>query len=154
MTSQAAMRSDEALNVLNGLIEICRDGNLGYQEAAESIESAQIKSYFLEQSRMRAQFLGELQQEVHKLGGEPDNTGSTAAAIHRAWIDVKAALGGGDGAIVAACETGEDFAVKEYEGALQKQLPANLRTVVERQYQSVKQAHDQVRDWRDSLQQA
>lgn len=151
MVGQVTMKSNETIGVLNGLIEICRDGNLGYQEAAANIQSAQIKSYFLEQGRTRAQFLGELQQEVHRLGGEPDNTSSTAAAMHRAWIDVKAALGGGDGAIVAACETGEDFAVKEYEGALQKQLPANLQAVVERQYKSVKQAHDQVRDWRDSL---
>lgn len=154
MASQATMKTDETISVLNGLIEICRDGNQGYQEAAENIEGAQIKSFCLEQSRTRAQFLGELQQEVRSLGGEPDNVGSTAAAIHRAWIDVKSALGGGDGAIVAACETGEDFAVKEYEGALQKQLPANLRAVIERQYQSVKQAHDQVRDWRNSLKKA
>lgn len=154
MASQAAIKSEDAISLLNGLIEICRDGNQGFQEAAANIQSAQIKSYFLEQSRMRAQFLGELQQEVRSLGGEPDNAGSTAAAIHRAWIDLKSALGGGDSAIVAACETGEDFAVKEYEGALQKQLPANLRQVIERQYQSVKQAHDQVRDWRNSLKRA
>ena len=154
MASQAAMKAGETISVLNGLVEICRDGNLGFQEAAENIESAQIKTFFLEQSRTRAQFLGELQQEVRGLGSEPDNAGSTAAVIHRAWIDVKSALGGGDGAIVAACETGEDFAVKEYEGALQKQLPANLRAVIERQYQSVKQAHDQVRDWRNSLRKA
>lgn len=154
MAGQVAMKSDETISLLNGLIEICRDGNQGFQEAAQNIESAQIKLYFLEQGRTRAQFLGELQQEVRSLGGEPDNAGSTAAAMHRAWIDVKAALGGGDSAIVAACETGEDFAVKEYEGALQKQLPANLRAVIERQYESVKHAHDQVRDWRNSLKKA
>lgn len=149
--ASSAIKPDEAISVLNGLIEICRDGNQGFQEAAENIQNAQIKSFCLEQSRLRAQFLGELQQEVHSLGGEADNAGSTAAMIHRAWIDLKASLGGGDSAIIAACETGEDFAVKEYEGALQKQLPANLRTVIERQYQSVKQAHDQVRAWRNSL---
>lgn len=151
MASQSVMKSDEAISVLNGLTEICRDSNQGYQEAAGNIENAPIKSFCLEQSRLRAQFLGELQQEVRSLGSEPDNVGSTAAMIHRAWIDLKAALGGGDRAIIAACETGEDFAVKEYEGALQKPLPANLRTLIERQYQSVKQAHDQVRAWRNSL---
>lgn len=40
--------------------------------------------------------------------GEPDNTGSVGGALHRGWIDMKSALGGGDHAILAATETGED----------------------------------------------
>ena len=39
---------------------------------------------------------------------EPDNTGSIGGALHRGWIDLKSALGGGDHAILAATETGED----------------------------------------------
>lgn len=149
--SKPVMKQDNVISTLNGLIEICRDGQKGFQEAAERIEDPQLKEFCFEQSRTRAQFVGELQQEVRSLGGDPENTGSTAAAIHRGWIDLKSALGGGDHAILAASETGEDYAVNQYKKALDESLPAPVRDVIERQWQSVKQAHDRVKGFRDRL---
>ena len=139
------------VKTLNSLIELNRDGQKGFQEAAEKIEAPQIKQFFLEQSRSRAHFVGELQPLVLSLGVEPDNTGSVAGALHRGWIDLKSALGGGDQTILAATETGEDYAVNEYKKALNESLPAHVREIVERQHQSVKQAHDKVKNLRDAL---
>lgn len=149
--SKAALKPDQVISTLNSLIEINRDGQKGYQEAAEKIDEPQIREFCFEQSRTRAQFVGDLQQQVRSLGGDPENTGSVAAAVHRGWIDLKSALGGGAHAILAASETGEDYAVKEYKKALDETLPAPVRDIVERQYQSVKQAHDQVKGMRDRL---
>jgi uncharacterized protein (TIGR02284 family) len=149
--AQTVQQPDKVIDTLNNLIETCRDGQNGFADAAEHISDPQIRSYCLEQSRTRAQFVGELQREVRALGGDPDNTGSAAAAMHRAWINLKSALGGGDHAILAACETGEDSAVKQYEEALQSGLPANAQTVVSQQHRSVRQAHDEVKRLRDSL---
>lgn len=145
------MQSDQVVSTLNSLIEMNRDGQKGYQEAAEKIETAQIKEFCFEQSRVRGQFVGDLQSQVRSLGGDPEKTGSVAGAVHRAWIDLKSALGGGDHAILAASETGEDQAVKEYKEALDETLPAPVRAIVERQLQSVKQAHDNVKGMRDRL---
>ena len=50
---------------------------------------------------------------------------------------------------VADCEKGEDVAKKRYQDALEKDLPADVRAVVERQYQGVLQNHDRIRDLRD-----
>lgn len=147
--TKTAMQPDQAISTLNNLIETCRDGQNGFADAAEHIENPQIKTFCLEQSRTRAQFVGELQQEAMALGGNPEDSGSAAAAMHRAWIDLKSALGGGDHAILAACETGEDAAVKAYDNALKDGLPVSLRSLVERQRQSVKQAHDAVKARRD-----
>jgi uncharacterized protein (TIGR02284 family) len=149
--SKPAMKPDQVISTLNSLTETCRDGQKGFQEAAEHIENPQIKEFCLEQSRTRAQFFGELQQQVRSLGGDPEKTGSVAAAIHRGWIDLKSAFGGGDHAILAACETGEDAAVKEYKKALDETLPAPVRDVVERQWRSIKQTHDKVKGLRDRL---
>lgn len=66
-------------------------------------------------------------------------------------MDLKSALGGGDHAILAASETGEDYAVKVYQKALDENLPVPMRDIVERQFQSVKQAHDTVKAMRDRL---
>jgi len=149
--SKPAMKPDKVISTLNNLIEINRDSQKGYQEAAERIENPQIKEFCFEQSRTRAQFVGDLQQQVRSLGGDPENTGSVAAAVHRGWIDLKSALGGGDHAILAASETGEDYAVKEYKKALDETLPAPVRDVIERQWQSIKLAHDKVKGMRDRL---
>ena len=149
--NQTAMKPDQVISTLNSLIELNRDGQNGFKEAAEKIESPQLKQFCLEQSRSRAQFVGELQPLVLSLGSEPDNTGSVAGAMHRGWMDLKSALGGGDQAILAATETGEDHAVNEYKKALDETLPAHVRDLVERQFQSVTQAHDKVKGMRDKL---
>jgi len=148
-TNKAVAKPDELTSTLNGLIEINRDGQKGFTDAADHIQNPELKTFFLEQSRNRARFIGELQQEVRGLGGDPENSGSTLGSLHRAWLDLKSTLGGGDHAILAACESGEDAAVKEYEKALGKELPANLRTLLGQQYGSVKQAHDTVKQFRD-----
>lgn len=140
------IRNEEVVSTLNGLIETCKDGQNGFQTASEEVKNPQLKQLFAGFARQRAQFAAELQGEVRTLGGDPETTGSTAAAIHRGWMDIKSAITGKDDeAIVAECERGEDSAVKNYEEALKKTLPANIRATVERQFQEVKRAHDQVR---------
>ena len=149
--NKAVAKPDEVLSTLNGLIETCRDGQKGFADAHEKIQHAEIREFCLEQSRNRARFVGELQQEVQHLGGDPENTGSASAVLHRAWINLKSALGAGDRSIIAACENGEDSAVSEYRKALEQNLPANLRSVIEQQYLTIQQAHDRTKQMRDSL---
>lgn len=145
------MTPDQVVSALNSLIEISRDGQKGFQEASDKIESPQIREFYSKQSMVRAQFVGELQPQVRSFGGEPEKTGSIAAAVHRGWIDLTSTLGGGDHAILIATETGEDYAVGEYKKALDENLPAPLRKIVERQFQSVTRAHDKVKGMRDRL---
>lgn len=151
--SKAVPKANEIIDDLNDLIELCRDGQKGFAEASESISDNQWKTFCLEQSRQRARFVGELQQQVQWLGGDPENSGSATGAMHRAWINLKSALGGGDASIMAACETGEDTAVSSYKDLLQKDLPTNVRHVIEQQYQSIQDSHDRVKAMRDSYSQ-
>ena len=53
-------------------------------------------------------------------------------------------------AVLAECERGEDAAKVAYEAALQKNLPADVRTLVDRQYEGVKANHDRVRNLRNA----
>ena len=149
--NQTVIKPDQVINTLNELIELNRDGQNGFQEAAGKIEDPQTKAFCLEQSLSRAKFVGELQSEVRSMGAEPDTTGSVAGALHRGWMDLKSALGGGDHAILAATETGEDHAITQYTKALEETLPAPVRDMAQRQLQSVKQAHDKVKAMRDAL---
>lgn len=145
-----ALSNDDVVECLNDLIETCRDGQEGFREAAEGVESSEAKSLFIEYSQQRARFVGELQALVRELGGDAANEGSVAGALHRGWIDLKAAISGKDEhSILVECERGEDAAKAEYKEALEDNLPENVRDVVMRQYQSVLEAHNRVKALRD-----
>lgn len=138
--------NEEVISTLNNLIETCRDGQNGFQTAAEGVNNTELKQLFYHYSQQRASFVGELQDEVRRLGGDPENSGSVAASLHRGWIDIKSAVTGkDDGSIISECERGEDSAVSNYRDALENDLPANVRSTVERQFAEVKQAHDRIR---------
>jgi uncharacterized protein (TIGR02284 family) len=128
------------------LIEANKDGQEGYKQAAENVKSTEYKSLFEQQANERARFVSELQQH---LTADSKDSGSVAGAMHRAWIDLKSKLGAGDEAILSSVEQGEDSAKHAYEDALKVPLPAELVSVVQRQYQSVKAAHDRVKALRD-----
>ncbi|PYP86281.1 MAG: aldehyde dehydrogenase [Blastocatellia bacterium AA13] len=145
------MDNDSIVGILNELVETCRDGQEGFKEASDNVTTQDLKNFFLEMSRERAQFLGELQNQVRGYGSDPDNTGSTAGALHRAWMSIKGTLTGQDDkAILAEVERGEDSAVKAYEHALKERLPISCRPMVERQYLAIKTAHDHIKLMRDS----
>ena len=141
-----AMDNDDAISTLNNLIETCKDGQDGFRSAAGGVRNGELKTLFNTYSQQRAQFAADLQGEVRRLGGDPEKAGSTAAALHRGWINIKSTVTGEDeGAIISECERGEDSAVRNYEDALRKDLPSALRSIVERQFGQVKDAHDRIR---------
>lgn len=141
-----AIDNDDVISTLNNLIETCKDGQQGFQTAAEGVKRSDLKTLFSAYSTQRAQFAGELQNEVLRIGGDPEKTGSTAAALHRGWIDIKSAVTGEDeSAVISECERGEDSAVRNYKDALEADLPGDIRTIVEQQYTQVQEAHDRIR---------
>lgn len=136
---------------LNNLIETCKDGQKGFQEAAEKVHCNELKAELQSYSRQRAEFAAALQSEVARLGVEPEKSGSMAGAIHRGWINLKTALTSNDDqAVISECERGEDSAVAAYQDAMKADLAPQVTALVSKQYQSVKQAHDKIRDLRDS----
>jgi uncharacterized protein (TIGR02284 family) len=144
------MQNDNAISVLNNLIETCKDGELGFKTAAEGLKSADLKAKFLEYSRQRGEMVRELQNQVRQLGGDPEKSGSMSGSLHRGWLDIKSAITGKDDhAIVAEAERGEDVAKAAFENALKETLPGTAQAVVQQQAAKVRQAHDAVRDLRD-----
>jgi uncharacterized protein (TIGR02284 family) len=143
----------EIISTINGLIETLKDGQQGFKEASEAVKDSQLKSLFSEYSLQRAKFAGELQNEAISLGeSNPEDSSSTAGAMHRAWINLKSAITSQDDhAILAECERGEDSAVAEYKKAMEEEeLSSNIRETISRQYTDVKSAHDRIRALRDA----
>ena len=141
----------ETKSLLNELVETSKDGEKGFAKAAEEIADPAIKAVLLEGASLCRSGARELQERVRALGGEPETTGSALGAMHRGWINVKTAVTSRDTkAILEECERGEDYAKARYAEALRKQLPDDLRVVVQRQYEGVIQNHDKVKALRDA----
>src|SRR5262245_35320789 len=104
-----AVKNNEAISTLYDLIETCRDDQTGFHSAAEHVTDAQLRKLLERLSQRRGQFIGELQGEVRRLGGDPRHTGGVGAALLRGWINIKSAVMGNDEhRILEECECAED----------------------------------------------
>src|SRR5690606_2940989 len=108
------------IHVLNSLIETCKDREYGYRTAAEAVSNDQLKTLFRNYEQQSAEFAAELQNEVQRLGGDPEQRGSLAGWFMRGWMSVKSAIRGDDTAILAECQKSEESARKNYENALRE----------------------------------
>jgi uncharacterized protein (TIGR02284 family) len=141
-----SLKNAEVVSILNELIETCEDGLKGFTSASEAVEDPAAKTLFASRLPNIQRGESELKAEVRRLGGDPENRGTVAGAIHRGWIDLKAAVTGkNEEAIVMECERGEEHAAHVYEDALQKDLPLDTRAIIDRQYRGVVENLERVR---------
>jgi uncharacterized protein (TIGR02284 family) len=136
----------DVASYLNSLVQICRDGEKGFEWAAQNVQDAQLRTLFRDLAAQRGQFAVELENEVVRLGEVPETEGSMMGALHRGWLNLKNAVAGNDdAAIISEAERGEDAAVDAYRDNLEKAMPESTRALVARQYSFVQAAHDRVR---------
>jgi len=138
------------VSILNGLITTSKDGEEGFRIASEHTKDFELKRVFQERIRDCAKAAAELQELVSGMNEEPTDSGSILGAMHRGWLGIKTAITGDDDlAILEECERGEDVSKKNYTEAVTKDLPANVRLVVQNQYDTALRNHDLIRDLRD-----
>jgi uncharacterized protein (TIGR02284 family) len=145
--------SDKDISTLNSLIKTTIDSVNGYQESAEAVDDERFASMFRELAQDRQQVVPKLQAEVSRLGGNPEDDGSAAAAMHRGWVDLKSAITGRDDkAVINEVERGEDYIKGKFETAMSSgDLSPECRSTVQQCYESVKRGHDRVRDLKHAL---
>ncbi len=97
----------------------------GFKSLGEEIKDSNARSFFTAESTTRGKFASELEAALGSSTGEAVSEGGTASgAIHRAWGELKAKMGGSDHTLLATAEQGEDAAKKAYEEALKvKDIP-------------------------------
>ena len=144
------MNNNEVISTLNSLTETCRRGQNGFRSAAESIQNSEFRRLFNIFSQQRAQFMTELQSEVHRLGGElnkgeermtlPSNTLPFRSSTTAKTVGVRNEV-----TIIAECQREEETAVNDYQEALKADLPLDVQYVVKRQYMDIKDAYDRIR---------
>jgi uncharacterized protein (TIGR02284 family) len=140
----------DTIDTLNDLIETSKDGEYGFRTSASYLKSAEIRQLFIRRADECSAAAAELQELVLRLGGSAQDGGSIAGAAHRGWVAVKGTLAGySDLNILEETESGEDSALDSYRNALSTELPPDVRSTLERQFEGVKRNHVQVRALRD-----
>jgi uncharacterized protein (TIGR02284 family) len=142
------------IGTLNGLIGATIDSVDGYTEAAKDSGNSHFAAMFTSRAQQRRAVATDLQGEVRRLGGNPEDNGSTLAGVHRAFIDLKATVTGHDDkAIVNEIERGEDHIMAKFEQAMgDPNLLPDTRTAIGAAWRSVKAGHDEVSDLKHSMQ--
>ncbi|GAB3934789.1 ferritin-like domain-containing protein [Larkinella terrae] len=140
---EVANTNSEILDRLNTLLTRTRDGERGYQEAAENVKDTELKTLFLAQSRQRGEYATEIDREIRTLGGDPETSTSLLADLHRAWINIKTSFTGNDDkAVVEECKRGDGQALDDYQEILQStSLAASTRELLLRQKERIESAH-------------
>lgn len=147
-----AHTNEDHIKLVNGLVEITIDSADGYEEAAKDAQSSCFKTLFQSRAQERRAIVADLQAEVRRLGGTPDDDGSILAAAHRVFLNVRDALTKGDEAVVKTVEDGEDHIKAKYEKALgDTDVQPETRRAIEAAYAKVKAGHDQMRDIKHAI---
>ena len=135
------------VDALQDLIEVARDGQSGYREAAEHAKDSQLRRFLEAVSLVRAKFAGDLEAEAVRLGeSQVDRSGSTLGAVHRGWTDLKASLGGGDDSILSSMETGDSYARERYDKYIRdNKLPDDILETIRNQAQTIVGTLERVR---------
>lgn len=147
--------NNETIDLLNNLIETAKDGEKGFREAAKHAHAVDLRTVFADYSSSCGRSASELQQCVQMLGGKPETSGTVAGALHRGWMNLKTSVTSADDlALLEECERGEDHAKAQYSKAIKRDVPAEVRAVIEKQYQGALRNHDRIRDLRNRERQA
>jgi uncharacterized protein (TIGR02284 family) len=143
---------EQAVSVLNDLLENSRDGEYGFRACAEEVDSGELKQVFQERAAECAKAATELVGLIRQLGGDAEDGGSLGGAMHRGWVHLKGAVGASSPlSMLEECERGEDAAVARYRSALKEDLPAEARAIVQRQAEGTQRNHDRIKSLRDQL---
>ena len=141
------------IRTLNSLIATTLDSADGYTEAAKESDNPRFGDMFTARAAERRSVVTQLQGEVRRLGGNPEDDGTVLASMHRTFLDLKAAVTGRDDkAIVNEVERGEDHILHKFQAALKDDdLSPETKTAIQSAFGSVRTGHDQMRDLKHAM---
>ena len=146
------MDNKKAISSIHTLLETCRDGKNGYQTAAENVKNPQVRAELQKFAAQREEFIQELESTALKYGESAKNETTVAGlamdaagAVHRGWINLKAAVSSHDSkAVLNECENGDQAALKTYESVMEEDIPSEIKNVVQRQHDQIEAAVNKI----------
>lgn len=133
------MENTTVINTLSYLIEFCRCSHAGYRDASHFITAPEMKEYFGQISKERWKFADELMPMFEKMTGAMEPKGTFVSELHDFWHNLRGSFSERrDALIFEGLWHSDEMFFKAYDDALKMDLPADLRTIIERQALGIK----------------
>ena len=141
--------TEEVAKKLNNLLEKNYDAEKGYQDAAEQIENPKMKDFLQKQAQKRYDFGHEIKTEIKNYGEQPDKGGSAKGTVHRAWMDLKAAVASSsEEQVMEEVQRGEQSAINEYNEVISEtSLPPSVQQVLTKQRDQIVEAQQSAKNF-------
>lgn len=141
---------EEFVDALNDLVRIHNDRIQGFEKAIEDSEDSNLDGLFRQNIVQSQKFRSELADHIVRLDGSAVSDATStdfSSKIHRAWIDIKAAISGKDrDTILSSVEFGESAAVEAYEDAMDDEdLPHYVKDVLQNHLTELRRSLEQVK---------
>ncbi|TDR81967.1 ferritin-like domain-containing protein [Paludibacterium purpuratum] len=133
------MQNQALVEVLNDLIEVCKDGEYSFTQSANQALADELKAVLHRRAADYRVAAHALQDLVRIHGGRAYTGGTLSGALYRAWVGGRSILLGQseDRVILQERERGEAKAKEKYAQALMLPLPDSVQLIVQRQYEGL-----------------
>jgi uncharacterized protein (TIGR02284 family) len=143
------------IEILNTLVGVNNNRIECYHFVATKTDISVLQVLFWRLTETSLQCREELVQEIHKLGGKPQDGTLGTREFFKAWLDVHAALSRQDHkAILESCCYEEGVVIKTYEQMLKNELdriPGYQQQLLCRQYEVLRADSMKVNNLRNAL---
>lgn len=137
-------------DLLNDLLEVARDGERFYRDAAEKVQTPALRGTFRQMAELRQRLMDDLAQHVTARGERPSDTRTLGGRARQAYADALASLRENQEEVyIRQLEAVEDRLLRHYENALGHASSEGVRRILQRHLLTVRAAHDRMRMLRD-----
>ncbi|WP_262152629.1 ferritin-like domain-containing protein [Chryseobacterium foetidum] len=115
------MDNSKTVSTLNDLLNITNDRIKGFSKVEDKVwdSYSHLKTDYEQMVSQSQTMKSDLITLIREKGGEPDDSSTTAGALHRTWIDIKNSFGGDNAeSTLENVAFGEKAAIEAYESAL------------------------------------
>ena len=142
----------ETVEGLKKLVRMNHDAAKGFEDAGKRIERDDIESLFRTASDDRKRFANELMGALAMGVADVPEGGTTLGSFHRAWLNIRGALNGGDSEVVLKeASRGESALVDEYEDVLVGTAGSPVNDMLHEQLTSIRTMRDSINSLHETL---
>jgi len=139
-------------HTLNDIIEIARDGQDFYTEAADKVKDAELSALFTKIAGVKSQIVTSLSSTVAATGAKPAEHGTVVGSMQQFYGKVRATLGDTQYGYVAELEESEDRLLKAFKDTLtDSDTPPAARAEVSRLLPLGQETHDVMRNRKHAM---
>jgi uncharacterized protein (TIGR02284 family) len=136
--------------LLNDLLEVARDGERFYREAADKVATPELRGTFRQMAEVRQRLMNDLVEHVAARGERPSDDRTLWGKSRRAYAGVLASLSPANESVyLSEFEAMENRLLERYEKALARADSDSVRQILHRHLLTVRAAHDRMKALKD-----